>query len=261
MALAEELRRAAADLLAGARCVGCGARGRTLCACCEAALDGPPFRADPSPRPAGQPAVWATAAYEGVARAALVAHKEEGVLALTRSLGLALAHSVVACLAAQTRGLADRVAIVPAPSRRSATRARGHDPVLRIARVAAGRLRDVGLDVVAVSALRFERSVRDQGSLTRDQRQSNVRGAVRARRTRAAGRVRLAVVVDDIVTTGATVGECARALRAAGVAVVGASVVAATPRQGASHRSESVRCLSERPGEKAASVSGARASD
>ena len=71
--------------------------------------------------------------------------------------------------------------------------------------------------------------VRDSAGLTTAARAANLDAAMRARPPRRDGRA--AVVVDDIVTTGATLREAARALRAAGWTVVGAAVVAATPRR------------------------------
>lgn len=230
MGVVGDLRVAAADLFAGARCVGCDRPGRALCDGCGSRLSEPPFRADPRPRPRGLPDVWAAAPYDGVARAALLAHKEHAVLALTPALGRALAASVVACLcAAQVAGVErSSCAIIPVPSRAAVVRARGHDPVLRMARVAAAQLRRVGLDIAVESLLRVSRSVRDQASLDRDQRRANLHGAMRARRPPPSRGDRMAVVVDDIVTTGATASEAARALGEVGVNVVGAAVVAAT---------------------------------
>jgi predicted amidophosphoribosyltransferase len=232
--LVRELRAAAADLFAGARCVGCGDAGRVLCGSCERRLGAPPFRADPSPRPRGLPDVWAAAPYDGVARSVLLEHKEQAVLTLTATLGRMLARSLAACLAAAEEAGpdGDGALIVPVPSRPAAVRSRGHDPVLRMSRAAAARLRSVGLDVAVAPLLRVGRPVRDQASLDREQRLANLRDAIRARPVRAARRGRIAVIVDDIVTTGATAGDCARALRAAGVRVVGVAVVAATPLRG-----------------------------
>jgi predicted amidophosphoribosyltransferase len=238
MSLTAALRSAASDLFTGAHCVGCAERGHTLCSACAGGLAGAPFRADPAPRPRGLPDVWAAAPYDRVARAALIAHKEEAVLALTRALGRALASSVAACLVSAADAGLDvaGAVVVPAPSRRAAVRTRGHDPVLRMARAAAARLRAVGLETRVAPVLRLDRSVLDQASLGRAQRRANLHGAVGVRTSRTTrlsrGRQRLsvAVIVDDIVTTGATLHECARALAGAGVWVLGAAVVAATPR-------------------------------
>jgi predicted amidophosphoribosyltransferase len=229
--LVRELRAAAADLFAGARCVGCDDPGKALCSSCERWLGAPPFRADPSPRPRGLPDVWASAPYDGVARSVLLEHKEQAVLTLTRPLGRMLARSLASCLAAaEAAGSnADGALIVPVPSRPAAVRSRGHDPVLRMSRAAAATLGSVGLDVDVAPLLRVGRPVRDQASLDREQRLANLRGAMRARPVRADRGGRIAVIVDDIVTTGATARDCARALRAAGVPVVGVAVVAATP--------------------------------
>jgi predicted amidophosphoribosyltransferase len=98
-----------------------------------------------------------------------------------------------------------------------------------MARVAAAAARDLGLDVEAEPLLRVCRPVRDQATLDRVQRRANVVGAMRARRRASARRDAAALVVDDIVTTGATAAEAVRALGAAGVRVVGIAVVAATP--------------------------------
>jgi predicted amidophosphoribosyltransferase len=85
---------------------------------------------------------------------------------------------------------------------------------------------------VVVPALAVRRSVRDQAGLDRAARSANLAGSVRLRRS-AVGRLRgrAVVLVDDVVTTGATLAEAARVLRASGLDVVGAAVVAATARE------------------------------
>ncbi|WP_449657914.1 ComF family protein [Streptomyces chrestomyceticus] len=118
--------------------------------------------------------------------------------------------------------------LVPVPSARRAVAGRGHDPVRRIALAAARDLRREGVPVRVLCALRQRRTVADQAGLGARQRVANVSGAL----TVVPGAVRLlaaapVVLVDDLLTTGASLAEAARAVRAAGGKVVGAGVVAA----------------------------------
>jgi predicted amidophosphoribosyltransferase len=118
------------------------------------------------------------------------------------------------------------LALVPMPSRRKVVRERGADTTAHLARTAARALREVGVPVRVVPALCHARAVEDQAGLSREQRQANLAGALRVRR---AGVVAAAttILVDDISTSGASLAEAARALRAAGVPVLGAATIAA----------------------------------
>jgi len=192
----------------------------------------------------GLPPPWAIAGYDGAVRAALLAHKEQGRAALARPLGGALARSVRAALAsAAVEGApsdqlpasrAAGVVLVPMPSRRGAVRERGRDPTLAIARQAAQLLRSEGKDVSVRPVLRMAGTVQDQSGLDAQARAANLRGAVLlpdrwvARLSHDGTRV---VLVDDIITTGATLAAAAVTLRRTGIEIVGAALVAATRRR------------------------------
>jgi len=215
------LLRTAVDLAAPVACAGCTLPGAWLCPSCAGALRGPAHLVRPHPPPAGLPAVSAVASYEGVVRALVVAHKERGVLRLATPLGAALAASVRALPAGPGPPV-----LVPVPSRPASVRQRGHDPT---ARVTAAAARDLG-GLPVQRALRQSRRVRDQAGLTASARAANLAGALVADRSRLASGAAV-VLVDDVLTTGATLAEAARALRAAGCVVLGAAVVAATRRK------------------------------
>jgi predicted amidophosphoribosyltransferase len=228
--------RALLDLALPSACAGCGTAGSVWCESCGSLLRGPPRRQVPDPCPPGLPAVWAVGTYDGPVRAAVVAHKERGVLALGRPLGSALAAAVAAAVTARAAGaqagsVPAPVLLVPAPSRAAAVRERGRDPTLVLTRLAAGRLRRAGADVRVVPVLRVSRGTRDQAGLSVAERAENLAGAIRV-----PGRLSpylldgVVVIVDDVITTGATLAEAARALRATGAEVVAAAVVAATQR-------------------------------
>jgi predicted amidophosphoribosyltransferase len=204
---------ALADLVFPRRCVGCGSHLGVLCAAC--------LPIDPVHR--GVDGTWWAARYDGAVRAALLAYKERGRRDLADPLGGLLARSVAAAWAAE-RSPPRRVVLVPAPSARSVAAARGGDHVLRLARRAGLRcgLRTAG------GVLALTRAVRDSAGLGVADRAANLAGAMRAR---AAPDGVGALVVDDIVTTGATLHECVRALRDAGWPVIGSAVVASTPRR------------------------------
>ncbi len=223
--------RAVLDLVLPTSCAGCATEGVTWCATCARLLDGPARPCRPDPCPASLPPTWTVTAYDGPVRAALLAHKERGVLALSRPLGAALASAVSA---ATTDSGRRALLLVPAPSRPAAVRERGNDPTLRLARAAAGTLRRRGAGAAVVPVLRMTRGTRDQAGLGVRARAENLSGAVRvAPRLASAVAGRELVLVDDVMTTGATLAESARALHAAGASVVAAAVVAATARRGA----------------------------
>ncbi|MFI7504085.1 ComF family protein [Streptomyces sp. NPDC049687] len=232
-----------AGLVLPAECGGCGRARTVLCPQCRAALGGnPPRQVRPVPEPAGLPVVHAAARYADEVRAVLLAHKERGGLALARPLGVALAGAVWVGLGEAGVGVGEgppspgdvllppgnafpppnalppprNLLLVPVPSAPAATRARGHDPVRRLALSAAGELRRAGLPVRVAGVLRQRRTVADQAGLNSRQRLDNLSGALAV--VPGGGRVLCGgavVLVDDLVTTGASLAEAARAVRAA----------------------------------------------
>ncbi len=210
----------AAELLLGARCAGCGGPALVLCRLC-----GQLVRPDPMPVEAGDVPAVAAGLNVGVLRRVVVAWKEEGVTRLTDVLRHHVAAAVVPFV---TDGAP--VAIVPVPTSRRSRRRRGADLVDDVARAAARLLGEVGVDAVVVQALAYARQTRDQAGLGAAARHANLDGALTARR-RTGSSPRRVVVVDDVLTTGATTREAVRALTAAGRRPVGIAVVASTPRR------------------------------
>ncbi|MET9700116.1 phosphoribosyltransferase family protein [Streptomyces sp. NPDC006529] len=217
-----------AGLVVPAECAGCGVARVWLCEGCREALGGGSAGVvRPRPAPPGLPVVHAAAGYAGGVRAVLLAHKERGALPLAGPLGGALAAAV---LAGGDGGDRAGLVLVPVPSARRQVRARGHDPARRIALAASARLRRAGIPARVAPVLRQRRRVADQAGLGAGQRRANLAGALEVRpggaRPLAGGRL---VLVDDLITTGHTLAEAARALRASGAAPEGlrAAVVAA----------------------------------
>ena len=226
------LSDAGRDLLLGSACVGCARPGRVLCGSCAVSLPRRGRVSWPSPTPTGLALPFAAGAYDGLLKALVNAHKEHGVLALAAPLGRVLGDVVHDLLGALDAGReAGTVLLVPVPSRGAVVRRRGHDPLLRVTRAAAVRLRRTGVDARVRRLLVPAGRVRDQASLDAVQRAANLAGSMRCRRPRATDRGGVVVVVDDVLTTGSTVREAQRALEAAGLVVAGVATVAATRRR------------------------------
>lgn len=187
-----------ARVLGPAPCASCGKRGSWLCASCAADARPAPVQ----PAPPGIETVIAPWAYEGGPRSLVLALK----LRHMRAAAAPLIHGMV--LGARRHGIdADAVTWVPARVRDVSARGFDHAEVL-------GRGVAAELGLPAHALLRRKGSQRDQTGLDRPERLANLQGAFVAR-----GRVGPRVVlVDDLVTTGATAIACAAALRSAGAA-------------------------------------------
>jgi predicted amidophosphoribosyltransferase len=183
-------------------CAGCGAPDRSVCALCTALLGGTPIRMTLHGIP-----VVCSVRYTGAVRQLVLALKEHGRTDVVRALAASL-----------TRVLPAGVELALVPTSDAARRRRGYDPV-RVLLSATGRR--------GARVLTMARRAADQKELGVEQRAVNRQGAMRAR---GALDGRTFVIVDDVVTSGATIGEAARAIRAAGGQVDGAVALAFTPR-------------------------------
>ena len=215
-------------------CVGCGRGGERLCHRCLQPWTATPLEVGLI---AGRrPRYWpddltgaAATGYHGPARRAVVAWKDEARHDLGPVFAQALARSLEVAVAGLPPSRTARgVVLVPVPSAPRAVRRRGADVLRELATDTARVLRRRGLPVEVVAALRHGGRVGDQAALNVAARQANVSG-----RFRCAADLRGAtvVVVDDVVTTGASSAEGVRVLRAAGAQVPAVAVLAATPKR------------------------------
>ncbi|MGO8852732.1 MAG: ComF family protein [Mycobacterium sp.] len=207
------------DLILPLQCGGCGAPSTRWCASCDRELS---VAADQphvvTPRVDPLVPVFALGRYAGARRRAILAMKEHGRGDLAAPLARALAVGVHRLL---SWGIVEApLTIVPAPTRGSAARRRGGDPVSRLARVAVAGNPDINV----AQSLRMKPLARDSVGLGTAARERNIAGRVLLRGRLPDTEV---LVVDDIVTTGATARESVRVLHAAGVRVAALLTIAA----------------------------------
>jgi len=207
-------------------CVGCGRPDRALCAACRHALDASPRRV----RLVAGVRLDAAFEYTGLVRTMLLELKLRGRVDLARPLGARFGGLVRAALADAGPG----AVLLRVPPSRQGARRRGFDPVVLLAarggvrrsramsRVRAGGLvrRRAGVGAGAGAGVGAVRGGQKERSAV--ERVAATVGTLSV--TGVTGRA--VVVVDDVVTTGVTMAEAVRAVRAAGGRVVRCVAVA-----------------------------------
>ena len=233
--------RALTDLALPVGCAACGCPDHLLCPACAADLAAAlwpagPRAVRPRPVPTGLPRVHSAGRYAGSLAAVVSAYKDDdrrdclGLLA--RLLAGSLDAAVAGCpeLVMRWRRGDGPVLVVPVPSSAAARRRRGDAPLRAVAERAV-----TGFDpteAVLADALRARRRVADQAGLGARERAVNLDHAMAVRpRWEAVVDGAPCVVVDDVLTTGSTLVEAARALRAAGATAVVAATICATQRR------------------------------
>lgn len=229
-------RQACAAVFLGPTCAACGGPAETddLCSHCRSALPlpGPACARCAQPLAVAAPlcgrcsvrlprfeSAWSAWRYRNPVDLLIQRFKLGGQLAVGRMLALA----------AVERWRNDAVArpqlLVPVPLHASRLRERGFDQAAEICRVWSSALL-----IPWAAVVQRQRATPTQTGLKRAARRSNVRGAFTVGALPAA--IRHVALVDDVLTTGATVNACARVLRKAGVARVDVWVLARAGRAG-----------------------------
>lgn len=218
----DEFKEHCADALALAlpiSCAGCDLPDRNLCKRCRAALVADlQYRELFDEVSLTRLPLWFAMELGEPLSGVLHHFKEQGRTSVVKHLSAPL-HDAMRAMFNQVLGESSLpITWVVPPSSRASFRQRGYSPIGMLARAAG---------VAPQKLLTINRRRADQSQLGRMERFSNMKGVYAAKPSAQGTRV---ILVDDVLTTGATLLECARALRAGGAEVLGAAVLAYTPK-------------------------------
>jgi predicted amidophosphoribosyltransferase len=204
------------EVIFPSRCIGCLTLGISICSECRKQWHPHFYQRVISCNKEEFP-VFSSIEYSPIASRVLLSAKESQLRAADQLLVAGLDHALR--LFVHRYGPAT---LVPIPSRKSATRKRGRNFLQEITVEAADKI-----DLPYQFLLSHNRKVRDQSNLNLLARSQNVSGSFSLSREVSAdiplgnSRPKI-IVIDDLITTGATLGEAFRALRAGGFSVLGA---------------------------------------
>lgn len=190
------------ETLLPSTCVGCRKVGKPICDSCLSELQPAPRRVDRGV------SGWAAIDYGAVATSAINAFKERGRTALLGEF----------CRLVDEIELPSGCVLVGLPSATAATRKRGFVPAELLAERLARRR-----SLRSTHALVFSRKIFDQAGLSKVEREANLIGSMLAKPVHGP-----IMLVDDVITTGASMREASRAMTAAGNQVVGFITIAET---------------------------------
>ena len=217
-----EFKEHCADALALAlpiSCAGCDLPDRNLCAECRAALVADlQYRELFDEESLQRLPLWFALELGEPLSGVLHHFKEKGRTSVAKHLATPLKDAMKAMYKQLPRESSDPITWVVPPSSRASFRQRGYSPIGMLATGAAVRPQKL---------LSISRRRADQSQLGRMERFRNMKGVYKAKPAANGKRV---ILIDDVLTTGATLLECARALCAGGADVFGAAVLAYTPK-------------------------------
>lgn len=222
-----QIRSSLVDLAMPAQCVNCGVWDSWLCPACAGSVGGNLLRRQIAVGGMSGVSFGTVSAtpYNGLGKRVVLAHKDRGL----RSLALVMAGWLAPAIesVAPQSGL---TWLVPVPATARSRRKRGRDSWLEVCLAVAELL---GPDIRVAQMLAWRTRVHPQKELSRIDRAENVGGKIVCRSQhgeellRVPDAVPALILVDDVVTTGATLRECARALFEAGMVCSGAATVCA----------------------------------
>lgn len=198
------------ELIFPSRCLGCKQLGINICSNCRSLWTPHIYRSSLTVHGRCIP-VYSSVMYSHVAQKVLLGSKESSLLDADLLVRGALTHSLIHMFS--EHGIAD---LVPVPSRKSATRKRGRDFMLDNARAISSQPQ-----VYVRPILQHRRKVRDQSTLSSRDRELNLNGALEASNNQRGENIPV-IIIDDLLTSGATLHEATRALICAGYEVIGA---------------------------------------
>lgn len=194
------------ELIFPSRCLGCGALGLEICSNCRRQWHPHLYKTWSGIHPSFP--IFSSIKYSPIAGKVLLAAKEGNLKVADDLIFQALSHSLSKCMEEIGRAF-----LIPIPSRKSVSRLRGRQFIFDLSERLSAHS-----GAPTFNNLVHTRKVRDQSTLDIRGRKENLEGALKSQRY-LSGR---AILVDDLITTGATLNEAARALRQAGIEVAAA---------------------------------------
>ena len=201
---------ALSDLIFPARCLGCRQLGIGICSMCRVSWHPHIYRTSIATDGLSFP-VYSAVAYSLVAQKVLLGAKESALQDADRLILQALSHSLTYFYS--EIGISD---LVPIPSRQTNTRKRGRDFILEQTKALS---QSPQVQVRAI--LSHSRKVKDQTTLNSQSRELNLSKSMKCANRENSSNIPV-ILIDDLVTSGATLREAGRALHGAGYTVIGA---------------------------------------
>jgi predicted amidophosphoribosyltransferase len=204
------------EILFPSRCIGCSSLGISICSACRLNWHPHIYKREILVLGSTYP-VLSAVQYSPIASRVLLSAKESQISAADLLISKGLKHSLQYFINHYGSGT-----LISVPSRKSATRKRGRDFLKEITSSLATEMK-----LPAAFPLSHRRKVRDQSQLNIEERSQNISGAFEvstqfAARNSQGNIAPKLIVIDDLITTGATLTEAIRALRTAGSTVLGA---------------------------------------